>query len=343
MLSLPAQQQKRLNRWRLQSIARDVLKNHRVAKCYRMRIKKFVDINYATESKRAFYGGLCVCGSVWVCPVCSNKITERRKNELLSVDWSSYVMFIVTVTISHKKTDSLKSLTDALKSAWRVSLSGRWYQTFKKDFSIVGSWSGLEVTYGVGSGWHPHKHILFVSKDKNIDVDKIKNVLSVRYISELKKRDKFASFEHGIKVQNVSAGNVDYVGKFVKELTKSNHKTGRGFDRLHPFELLDGDIFLQKRFIEYVQVFEGFKQLTPSPGLRKVLGLGVELSDSELAESDIDLKYFLLARLDADDWKQISKKDMRGELLEVASYKDVELLSDFVESVGCKKISILEA
>jgi hypothetical protein len=334
MLSLPAQEQARLDRWRLQSIARSLLIGHRVGKCYRVRRKQFVSINYATESKRAFYGGLCVCGSVWACPVCSSKITERRKLELSSVDWSGFSLFMVTVTIQHKNTDSLKELSTALGEAWRATRSGRWYKDFKKDNQIVGSWSGQEVTYGMGAGWHPHKHILFVSTKKDLDFEAIKIQLHNKYMGKLKLKGHYVSFERGIDVREVDKKNVNYVAKFLKEITKSNVKRGHDASRLHPFDLLDsGNDFYLERFREYVEVFQGSSQLRSSPGMRALLGLGVERTDLELAESDLDLKYHLLAQLSPVEWKIVLKKDLRGQVLEVASHNDLKEFREYIRRI----------
>ena len=79
----------RSERYIMQSIAKKAVPEERVSTCLRTRIRKkgndhFEDIKVwkHTQTNKAFYSGLNVCASVWTCPVCAAKITERRKLEL---------------------------------------------------------------------------------------------------------------------------------------------------------------------------------------------------------------------------------------------------------------------
>ena len=338
---LPVSLVVKLDRFKLQSVARGLLPDHRVAKCYRVRISENVNVNYAESIKSAFYTGLMVCGSIWACPVCASKISERRKKELDTVDFSAYTLFMVTVTISHKKDDTLKNLTVGLGQAWRSVRSGRWWSKFKSDYKIVGSFTAQEVTWGPGTGWHPHKHILFLSSSKSINLDEVKRALYSRYQGNLLKRNGHASFEHGITISFADDDVTEYISKFVKwghvaELTKGTVKRARSVDRYQAFDLLASDSpFVQSKFIEYVSVFSGSRQLVASPGLRELLGLNeVELTDAELAEGDTKEKYILLSSLSASQWKIILKKKIRGQVIYLASMGDAELLNDYLQSEG---------
>ena len=335
----------RVERWRLQSKSRELLPGHRVGKCYRVMIKKVVSVFRSAESKKSFYGGLCVCGSIWACPVCASKITERRKVELEKVNTKDYFMFMVTITIQHNKNDKLSKLYEGLIESWRRVKSGRWWQDFKKENNIIGSVQGLEVTYGMGSGWHPHKHIIFFSESKVLDLEKVKKDLYKQYAKKLKRFGLYASFSHGLDVAPVDKGNADYVAKFcrwgaVQEITKSAVKKGRSNEnefRYQAFDLLAADSkFLESRFVEYVQVFKGSKQLVYSPGLRARLGMGAVASDLELAEHQED-KSYLLATLSAQDWRVVLDHNKRAELLEVANYGDLDLLNIYLVGLGCKR------
>ena len=62
---------RRVERFALQSVARDILPGSRTAKCLRIRAHdKDVQVWKSKNHKTASYGGLQTCGSVWVCPVC---------------------------------------------------------------------------------------------------------------------------------------------------------------------------------------------------------------------------------------------------------------------------------
>src|SRR4051794_16390042 len=68
-------------RWQLQREARALLPDERVAFCMRRIQATTVDVLYSPQHKSAHYGGLMVCGSVWVCPLCAAKISEHRRVE----------------------------------------------------------------------------------------------------------------------------------------------------------------------------------------------------------------------------------------------------------------------
>jgi len=74
--------EKRLLKWQLQREARALLPNERVVFCMRRVKGATVDVFYSPDHQSAHYGGLMVCGSVWVCPVCAIKISEKRRVEL---------------------------------------------------------------------------------------------------------------------------------------------------------------------------------------------------------------------------------------------------------------------
>ena len=71
---------RRVERFALQSVARDILPTSRTAKCLRIRAyDKDVQVWKSKNHKTASYAGLQTCGSVWVCPVCGAKVVERRR------------------------------------------------------------------------------------------------------------------------------------------------------------------------------------------------------------------------------------------------------------------------
>ena len=76
----------RARRYALQSVVRDILPNSRTSKCHRYKTpNKEIEVwrgVSAGVAGKAFYKGLMVCGSLWTCPVCAAKISERRRLEL---------------------------------------------------------------------------------------------------------------------------------------------------------------------------------------------------------------------------------------------------------------------
>jgi len=74
----------RLLKWALQAEARAMLPNERVAQCLRQinPMAAGVEGLHSPEHQVAHYKSLIVCGSVWMCPLCAAKISERRRDEL---------------------------------------------------------------------------------------------------------------------------------------------------------------------------------------------------------------------------------------------------------------------
>src|SRR5260370_40243977 len=78
----PSDADRRSVKWQLQRTAQALLPNERVAFCMRRIQATTVDVLYSPSRQSAHYRGLMVCGSIWVCPICAAKISERRRIEL---------------------------------------------------------------------------------------------------------------------------------------------------------------------------------------------------------------------------------------------------------------------
>jgi hypothetical protein len=75
----------RIQRFIFQSVARKFLPMSRTNNCLRLRQgSKQIQVWQSTEHKTTSYSGLQTCGSVWACPVCSAKIAERRRVEIMA-------------------------------------------------------------------------------------------------------------------------------------------------------------------------------------------------------------------------------------------------------------------
>jgi hypothetical protein len=345
--------QNRLIRWQRQSMAARIMKGdkERVCKCYRVRVKPVVEVLHSAKIKKAHYGGLMTCGSVWMCPICSSKITERRRRELESVKAAELSSFMVTLTLQHNQDDSLKAVQSHLSEAWRKMKSGRWWQGFRHDFLIMGSVTGTEVTYGLEAGWHPHKHVLVWSQllSSEIDPDAIRERISVRFEYILAKVGRYVSPVHGVDVRKGNDLIREYVAKFgyqpkkeswslAAEIAKGPAKIGLKFgDHYSPFQLLDlymgGSMQAGELFREYARAMKGTNQLVWSRYTREMLGLDEELSDEEIAAKQ-EQDAVVLALLQPEHWRVILKKEKRSALLEVANTGNVEYLRVFLKSQG---------
>ena len=335
---------RRITRYLLQSVIAEILPNERVARCLHLIVPSApgVKVMYSDQVKRAHYKGLTVCGSIWTCPVCAAKISERRRLEIRPAleAWPGDLI-MASYTLQHDLTDTLECVKSNLYSAYRTLMSGRAWQDIKTNWGIKGVISSSEVTWGPIFGWHSHKHALLLTQDKlsTNDLKQSENEISARFRGILEKNGRYGHPEFSVKFRT---GNVfeesEYVFKWGidYELTKSNVKKARA-GNYSPFELAqwaaDGDLQPVQLFREYNNAYKWSKQLNYSNGLRSLLRLDQEKSDYDLATEE-DQQSTELVNILRPAWAIITKKKLRGDLLEVASSGSMEKLTDFLKSNG---------
>ena len=273
----------RVRRFALQSAARELLPDERVSWCLRRLNfdERVVEIWYASNPGRAHLKNVAVCGSVWTCPVCSAKISERRRVEMTEALEKNpdLTPILVTFTFQHERSDRLSELIETLNDSYRKLKSGKSWKTIAVKHGLVASVTGLELTWGHVNGWHPHKHALFFSnlKPDEIDLDDLKTRLVNRFQPIMARSDYYSSSLYGIDVRAGDERAVDYVSKWglEHEIAKSPVKKGRG--GYSPFQLLE--LYAARKkwagvlFQEYAETMKGRRQLVWSRGGRELLGL----------------------------------------------------------------------
>lgn len=332
----------RVERFILQSAVRNLMPGSRTAKCLRycQKQRSSVDVWRSTQYKRAFYGGLQTCASVWACPVCSAKISERRRTELKTLiaahQAAGGVVLLVTRTVPHDRQDDLADLLDRIAQAERSYTGHRDYKTLMQSFGLVGKVRALEVTHGEANGWHPHVHeLVFLASGVSIpdleeDLSRIWKGAAVRAGLRLPSR------AHGLSVQDGSQA-AKYASKWglESELTQWHRKRGKVESRT-PFDLLravvaEHDGYAGYLFREYADAFHGRRQLVFSRGLKARYQVA-DLDDGELAARQ-DADAVLLGRLTLDQWRVVCKTEQRGALLEIAANFTWESVLLLVESL----------
>jgi hypothetical protein len=318
-----------------------------------------VQVLHSPQHQVAHYKSLIVCGSVWMCPLCAAKISERRRDELeraivRHVEQDGAV-YMATYTVSHSRHDDLSRLLHAFLRARQRMKQGLYAQRRKQAFGIVGTISVLETTWSNLNRWHPHSHELIFT------LACLNEPNSVAYERESRSAWRQAAAreglhmdeEHGYKLDRTFGAVADYIAKFGREpvrkpwgveseMTKGHIKTGRGtvIEHLTPFALLyqimQGQSWLIPVFQEYAQRFKGRHQLHWSKGLRKrLLDTDEEPTDEELAAADMD-DAVLLGLLTRPQWRVVLANDARGELLEVARSGDWQHVEAFLVGIGCE-------
>lgn len=347
-----------IGRFYLQSLARELMPNQRVAMCFRRLAprKETVEIRVSGEvgSERASYGNLIVCGSVWACPVCAARITEQRRSDLgAALDlWrrKRKQVVMVTYTLAHGSDTLLGDVLGVLKKARRRFKSGRRWQGLQDAYHIAGTIGATEVTWGE-HGWHPHVHeLIFFDTHHTPDwLMLLEYNLQEIWQGVLAKEGGKAIRDIGLKLVVSNAKIGDYVAKFGREAAKSSTwdlehemaksptKKGHADDHATPLELLigfgNGSPLAGQLWREYATAFHGKQQLVWSVGLKKLLKVTVK-ADEEIAAAE-DLPYHVLASIPADTWYAFIKRDgrkaLRGRLLKVAAAEGVEGVQKFLE------------
>jgi hypothetical protein len=283
-------------RYTLQAVARRVLPdNSRLNGCLRTRIPSRAGVSvYAhPQHQSASYGDLMRCGSVWCCPVCAAKVSEKRRIELeagvAAHRANGGLVLLVSFTVAHGIGDDLSLLLQRFTAAERSMKQSGGYGRLKGRVGLVGTVRALEVTYGRMHGFHPHAHALyFVAADTDVTAFTAE---LFRLWQGAAERQGLTMNGRGLDVRATVGAVGSYVAKWgaAAELTNAGAKRGRA-GGLTPWELLahfaaTGEVWARDRFRDYAGVFKGRHQLTYSHGLKSALGLAIEAdkTDAELA------------------------------------------------------------
>lgn len=337
-----------IRRFSLQGHSRELLPNFGVSGCLRRRIDKNnpVEVYKAIQFINAAYGNLQTCKSVWVCPICASKITERRRLELAQgvKNWQGRIL-LLTLTLQHKSNESLELIVTSLLNAYSKKLtSGSFWEDTINGYGIVGTIRTLEVTWG-DNGFHPHLHILLFSERNQIDYKTLHKRLYEKWEHSLQSIGRYTN-QKAFNLQFSNEAITDYITKWGNidsnnnwdishEMAKSPVKVARN-GGYTPFAMLEesqnGNEKFGLLFQEYAKYMKGKQQLRYSKGLKELLGI-TEKSDEEICNEKIEQAYLFMV-LSREQWKQILGNDIRGELLQQVANGDIETVVTFLMKFG---------
>ncbi|MDN5513442.1 MAG: protein rep, partial [Acinetobacter sp.] len=283
-------------------------KQNRVCGCGKWRIDKEMPVGVQFDASKgvAKYHNLQYCGSVWVCPDCSYKISQERKKELAEAmkgcrDKGLHVAML-TLTVPHYLGDDLKTLlkkmSKAKHSLW-TNRNSREY--FADQFPMVGHITATEVKYSDNNGFHPHFHILCIL-DKQYAAEDLQIIESELYELWAEKcvksglgkpnRRNGLDLKMGSNNEDVLA---DYISKWgmAEEMTQAHLKVGKkNMQSLTMWEVLElAQIEASTKdkysyiFKTYASAFKGRRQLFWSKGLKELLKIEVK-DDEEIANAE---------------------------------------------------------
>lgn len=353
-------------RYKLQRVAKKYHPNSRLQSCMCTVAPDAtnVQLHYNDNDRHAHYRNIMRCDNVWLCPVCSGRITSRRAEEIkqgyvYALETLGFKAVMVTYTLRHSRFDSLQSNLDAIREARRKMRSGRKWQDFKANYGYVGAISSLEVTASLKNGWHTHVHELMFLDPKNADYDLsvsnervakwLDHDLSQWWQSSLEKLGRTASIQHGIEISTSDAKIGDYIAKFGKmpndttwhvglEIAKSQSKADT--DGLHPFTILERSDNpcvpeaerkqYRAMWHEYAEAFSGRKQIYWTNGLKDLLLVDVVEDDSDIEESGN-----MVFGLSRDAWRAIVYTHKQADLLNecIWSRGDINKIEYFLKRV----------
>lgn len=305
-------------------------------------------------ARSASYSGLQSCGLVHLCAHCQPKIAARRAGEVqAAVDaWMAEggAVLLVTLTLSHGRTDPLATTLGALKDAGQRLARHRSFATAARAVGLLGRIVATEYMHGA-NGWHPHQHQLWFVRS-GVDQDALKAALDSAWSASLQRSGFSASEAHGVRVDGGEQA-AQYVAKMSQgekkpkpwtmadETTRTGSKVGRNGSR-SVWEILDtwADKGAEKAdkaqaaalLHEYAAATRGTKALTWSPGLKKRFSLA-EVADEVLAEEAQDETTRLVTLVEADDWRHVLRHRAQAGVLTVAEDHGARGVAELVQGL----------
>ena len=253
--------------------------------------KKSVDVMREDKKDGAnvYYDGLVTCGLAWVCPCCSVKKSEERRQRVNQAFKNGrargLIPVMLTLTARHTRRTKLAPFLAQLRDAWRVLVQSRKWKAFNLEKLLGGFAKALEVTDG-GNGWHPHFHvILLVDEASEEAAIEAAESLADAWFAALEKvgldgKTK-AARTYAFHVQGAAAAG-NYVAKWgaAEELTLTQNKDGKKEGSMTPWEMLtlsrtSADDKERRRcaarWWEFVQATKGAHQLEASPKFKELM------------------------------------------------------------------------
>ena len=326
----------RLEKWELMDCMQMILKDQRACNCLRARISSEVAVVHSKTSCR--YLGLMICGSVWHCPVCASRITEYRRKELYNITQRHFdahgrgTLVMVTNTIPHGRHDDMAKLLARFTKAEMVYRQCWFMKKLRPRIGLIGTIRGLEWTYSLENGSHPHTHTLWFLPEP-LDHAQLQAELSGLW--------RKACVKVGLREPDPYAGLMVTDGRVYPakwgidhELTKSHTK--KGVKGMTPWDLLrwymrEPNDQAAALFNEYAKVFKRKHQLEYSKGLKALYAID-EISNQEIAEGTED-DGVLICKLTPRQWYHVCKHKARGIVLHLAEKGGAEAVMPYVASL----------
>ena len=324
-----------------QTFTSDTETMNRFQKCHRVTISNNdITIAKSEHQDTAFYDGVMNCGSVWVCPVCSARVSASRCCEVATAIDAHTKMgkFVVMLTFTnqHSNKDLLSEMLDLQQKAFERFWRNGSVRRKLENLNSVGKITATEVTVSKHNGWHPHKHVLlFIDDFTEEQLKELEQFLQKAWLNSLQKHNLTARLDIGLSLDG-GGDKSKYLMKFSQELTLAQCKRGKDNGHYNPFALLqveetEKDYFwAMYRFKEYAEAMKGKRQIIWSRGLKEHFAI-TETSDEQILNKPYDTEY--IADINKEGFKALSD-DIKLRLLVLAQHPNRQALIMFLDALS---------
>lgn len=262
----------------------------------------------------AGYAGLAVCGSVWLCPVCSAKVSAVRTDELARVLTKATAagkrVAMLTLTFKHSRGEALADLLADAQYGWNGLTSGKAWGKLKDRAGLFGWVRALEVTHG-DNGFHPHYHVVVILDEQDDSlIQSWAGEVYARWSAALGRKGRATvadAFDCTLLKQGANPADIArYICKLTKEATMSFAKEGRGggrslFQVASDF-LANGDTADYAVWKEWEETMPGKRAQTWSKGLKDWAEVADTTDEEEAAREHAGEPIIAMPR---DTWRAV--------------------------------------
>lgn len=271
------------------------LKSKAFCSCHKRVItpSSVAQVHLNTETRRAYWHRVATCANAMLCPICAPRIAAYRCNEIASAAMQHLRsdpenrLYLLTLTCRHTSADQIADLLSSFKAAQSYFFGLTSIQRAFYSLGSVGRITSHEVTYNLGTGFHPHSHILIFGRAAESEIFSIGSGLW------LKSLRKFGlSGVEGIAFDlRVADDYKSYLTKISQELVMQHLKQGRARQHFTPMQLLHeasfGYIWARFAFASIFDAYAGRHLLHWSRGLKTHFGIG-NVSDESIANNNAE-------------------------------------------------------
>ena len=221
-------------------------------------------VTQTLRAGRSAFSGLCTCGKIHLCPVCSEKIRKVRQDTATTYAdaWESagYGMALLTATLRHYGNQSLGTIRKSQRHpkgfglvavqhhAWRDAFGAgdRAWRALRDEFGLVGYLRSWECTFTTNGG-HPHFHAqLFLEEPWEVwEGEDFEERARARWVDAVVKAGGVKPGQRSLKIDLARRGEAGKTGRYLFKQQYNNKaevKQRVGLSRGLVAEVMRGDV-----------------------------------------------------------------------------------------------------